>query len=146
MFAAKYDPDGDLVWATSGGGTAEDRGHDITTDAEGNGCITGYFTAAATFGEGAGSVTVTGSGWHDAFVAKYDSAGLPSWVEKVDGTNVDWGVYVATGPNGECVVTGEFGGTATFSSASCSAELTTVYDHEIFIAKYDDSVGICAPW
>ena len=66
IFVAKLDTDGNWQWVKHAGGTAMDFGSGITTDANGNLYVTGYFSATATFG----AFTKTSYGGTDIFVAK----------------------------------------------------------------------------
>lgn len=72
IFIAKYDANGNVLWAKSAGGIADDRGYGVTTDATGNVLVTGYFQSPTiTFG----TYTLTNSGNYDVFIAKYDANG-----------------------------------------------------------------------
>ena len=66
IFIAKYNNSGDCQWAIQAGGSDEDEGRGITTDAFGNVYITGLFNGTATFG----SKTLTSERLSDVFVAK----------------------------------------------------------------------------
>src|SRR5689334_359825 len=47
FFVAKYDPAGNLIWATNGGGLGHDRAYSIATDANGNVLVTGTFEGSS---------------------------------------------------------------------------------------------------
>ena len=67
IFIAEYDTNGNVVWAKSAGGTADDEGFSIAADAAGNTYITGGFKSPAiTFG----GTTLTNNGSYKIFIAK----------------------------------------------------------------------------
>ena len=73
IFVAKYDPNGELVWARRAGGSSSDDAFEIATDGAGNSYVTGRFGGTATFGLGdANQTTLTSAGSLDVFVANYD--------------------------------------------------------------------------
>ena len=45
IFVVKYDASGNVLWAKSAGGTDGDHGYGISTDANGNVLVTGYFNS-----------------------------------------------------------------------------------------------------
>ena len=71
IFVVKYDPSGNVLWAKSAGGTGDDDGYGISTDASGNIVVTGSFESPTiTFG----STILTNGGSSDIFVVKLSSA------------------------------------------------------------------------
>ena len=133
IFVAKYkSSDGELEWAKKAGGTGDDVGHGIATDAEGNIFVTGEFSGTAAFSD---TASLTGSGGNDIFVAKYKSSdGELEWAKKAGGTGDDVGHGIATDAEGNIFVTGEFSGTAAFSD---TASFTGSGGNDIFVAGYD---------
>ena len=88
-FVAKYDPSGDLVWATRAGGTRSTQGQAIGVNGSGNGYVTGVFDGLAIFGLGETNETMlTSAGSQDIFVAKYEGGG----VTDADGDGIPDGV------------------------------------------------------
>jgi hypothetical protein len=75
VFVAKYDPSGQLVWATRAGGTSSDSGVAVAVDGDGASAVTGSFLGSAVFGDGeANETTLVGAGgFADIFVAKFSS-------------------------------------------------------------------------
>ena len=69
IFVTKMDSNGNWIWAESAGGSTYDNGFAISTDAEGNVYVTGYYRGIASFG----SFNLTSSGNSDIFVAKIDN-------------------------------------------------------------------------
>src|ERR1700749_3569874 len=50
VFLAKYDRNGNVIWAKSAGGKYGDDGKSVSVDNAGNVYITGFYSAPATFG------------------------------------------------------------------------------------------------
>jgi hypothetical protein len=72
IFVAKYDPLGNVVWATSAGGSNGDVGRDICIDAVGDAYITGSFQSASI---PFGSIVLTNTSiYSDIFIAKLSSS------------------------------------------------------------------------
>jgi hypothetical protein len=96
IFVAKYDRNGQLLWAKQAGDIfGIESGFGIATDAHGN----SYVTGISTF---------------DMFVAKYDPKGLLLWATSGVGSGVprpglDAGLGVAADPRGNIYVTGHIG-------------------------------------
>lgn len=137
IFVVKYDANGNVLWATSTGGTNNDQANDIATDTDGNVFITGSFQSSSiTFGSTVLSNT-SSAGSLDIFVVKYNSSGNVVWAKSVGGTGGtinEEGEGIATDTNGNVLVTGyvrsssvNFGTTALTSSGQA----------DIFIVKYD---------
>jgi len=129
IFVAKIDANGNWLWAKKAGGSSEDYGYGIATDAVGNCYVTGCFNGAATFG----SSTLTSSGNEDIFVAKLDSYGNWLWAKKAGGTGDDSGLSISIDNSGNSRISGTFTGTATFGSISLTSSGYT----DILIAKLD---------
>ena len=123
IFIARYDENGNILWAKNAGSNIRDRAFGITTDNYGNSYITGYFKDTAFFD----SHTVTSNGFEDIFIAKYDSIGNALWAIS-SGGNADIPLGYDEQGNGitidyfnNCYVTGTFKGTANFNPFSLSS-------------------------
>jgi hypothetical protein len=136
IFVVKYDPNGNVIWAKSAGGTSNVLSWGISTDASGNIIITGYFRSPTlTFD----SLTLSNSGENDIFVVKYDSSGNVLWVKSAGGASHDYGNSISTDAIGNIVVTGSFRSlTLTFDSLT----LSNNGDFDIFIVKYDSKGNV----
>jgi hypothetical protein len=134
IFIAKFDPNGNCIWAKQAGGPHEDCGKCIKTDASGNSYITGFFTGPATFG----LIPLAGFADFDIFVAKYDSSGNCIWASQAGGAGDDIGSGISIDASGNTYVTGTFSGSANFGSF----QLISTGSSDIFIAKYDPN-GNC---
>ncbi|MBI4931790.1 MAG: SBBP repeat-containing protein [Bacteroidetes bacterium] len=138
VYFAKYDSNGNYLWAKNIAGTGTDYGYSIAVDTSGNVYITGSFDAVADFDPGAGSDNITPVGGEDIFFAKYDSSGNYQWVKSIGGTNTDKGSSVVLDASGNIYVTGYFNLTADFDAGVGTANLTASAG-DIFFLKY----GLC---
>ncbi|MES2566837.1 MAG: SBBP repeat-containing protein [Bacteroidota bacterium] len=131
MFIAKYNSNGNILWAKNIGGASADYSNSISVDSIGNSFITGYFRSASIQ---FGSTTLfnTATGGSNYFVAKYNSLGSPVWAKAAVSGNVT-GNSIKSGNNGSLFVTGFFSGTATFDTIT----KTSIGSKDIFTAKYD---------
>jgi hypothetical protein len=120
MFVAKYSGvDGSYEWAQGILGTSFGRPTSITTDAQNNVILTGYFNG--TYHCGSYSVTTGIYAADDGFVAKYSSAGGAVWAQRFGSPNEDNANSVAVDSTGHAVVTGSFSGTGTFPPNSVNS-------------------------
>jgi len=139
IFIAQYAPDGSLLWARSAGGVGVDYGYGIAVDVDGNAAVTGYFRDSATFGAGeANETTLTDVGGGDIFIAQYAPDGSLLWARSAGGeSSFDGGRGIAVDVAGNALVTGGFGGSATFGAGEANkTTLTAAGSGDIFIAKY----------
>ena len=119
------------VWANNAGGSNSDAGEGIAKDAAGNIYVTGFFgSGVSTFG----SITLTGSGIQNLFVAKYDHfSGSCLWAVTADGFLFPNGITLSS--SGDIFVTGFLNGTNSFGAITATA--TGIYD--VFAAKLDSA-------
>ncbi len=131
IFVAKYDRDGVFQWVQQAGGSGDDEGTAINTDTNGNCYVGGKFHNTANF---SGSSLVSAGGF-DAFISKYNSAGVLQWVQKAGGTLDDLCQDIAVDGSGNIFVTGSFEGTANFGSTN----LVSAFMFDGYTAKYSST-------
>jgi hypothetical protein len=131
-FLAKYDMNGNLIWAKQAGAYQSDKALSITADGSGNVYITGYFNDTAFFG----NTTIYGYGDNDIYLAKYDANGNFQWVRKAGGIGRDEAKSIKCDAAGNIYITGMFRGNAVFGTQNVS-DPNGYYD--MFLAKYDPS-------
>jgi len=136
IFVTKYDPTGALIWAKTAGGAILDQGYDIATDPSGNSYVVGAIQTnglypTVTFD----TITLTGHGDYDWFIAKYDANGSVLWAKNAGGTGGDTAFGVALDNSGAVYVTGFFSGTMTVDGIT----VTSAGLYDIFLAKYDSN-------
>jgi len=128
-YIAKYDNNGNILWAsgTFGQGSVDSRC--ISLDINGNPYITGTLIDSAMFG----NVNVTCLGSEDFFIAKSDLHGNFIWVKEAGGNFYNTGYDVHVENSNSILVTGLIVGTTTFDNTI----LTSLGHSDIFLAKYD---------
>ncbi len=102
-FVARFNGDGVLLWAVSGGGIYDEFVTAVDVDAAGNTVLAGDFDSPqAAFG----GLTLTNVEDYDAFVVQFDPSGNASWARSAGGGNGDRTQSVACGTNGTVALTG----------------------------------------
>ncbi|MEY4904465.1 MAG: putative adhesin, partial [Bacteroidota bacterium] len=139
IFLAKYDANGNYVWAKAIGGTGDDDGYGITLDANNNVYLTGYFSSTADFDPSVSTANLTSAGSNDVFIAKYDTNGTYTWAKAMGGTLADYGQGIAVDTSNNVYITGSFQGTADFDPSASTTNLTSAGGQDIFMAKYNAS-------
>ena len=105
IFLAKYDPDGNILWAKKAGGTYEDYVNSMAVDDSGNAYITGSFLSPSIIFD---SYTLTSAGENDIYLAKYDSSGNLQWAKRTGGPFFENDSFVALDDSGNAYLTGSF--------------------------------------
>lgn len=87
-FIAKFDSAGTLAWVRQAGWAGCDAGADggVAVDSAGNVFISGGHDSRISFG---GGIDLGYQGALDAFIAKYNSAGVPQWALQVAGSQLE---------------------------------------------------------
>lgn len=137
LYFAKYDAQGNYLWAKQVGTTGRETCNAIQCDKTGNIYITGYFEDLADFDPGPGTAMLnpTGAG-RDFYFAKYDASGNYLWAKSLGGGNSDIGNSLCLDSVGNVYLTGYFSTLALdFDPGPGTATLTP----GIFFAKYDAS-------
>ncbi|MGL4598645.1 MAG: SBBP repeat-containing protein [Bacteroidia bacterium] len=78
-FLAKFDPNGNLVWATYYGGPGDDLGENVHLDAMGNIYICGETTSTSQIAANGFQNTGGGNLIYDTFLVKFDPSGNRIW-------------------------------------------------------------------
>lgn len=127
----KYSPSGEVIWARIGGGIAQDLGHGVAVDTDGNVLMTGYFLLNASFG----TIRLSNpSGSADVFVVKYDPSGIPIAATQSHGTTYKNGLAIAAGPHGSIVVTGYVRSQGSYGSVPL---LNSSSGREMYLLRFE---------
>jgi len=128
-FVAKYNGDGNLIWARepwlSGGLGVVRR---IALDNAGRIYVTGIFGDQADFG----ITNLTSAGQYDIFLAQYDSDGSVIWAQRAGGAGFDFGTGITADAADNCYLTGSFETNASFGRVT----LRDTNCSDAFVAKY----------
>ncbi len=138
IFILKLDNLGNFLWANAIGNSAESMGNSLILDSSNNIYITGFFAGTVDFDPGAGTYNLTGNGYQDIYISKYNSSGNFIWAKKMVGTgNYTQPSSIALDIYNNVYTTGAFGGTTDFDPGSGVFNLTSVDWSDIFISKLD---------
>jgi len=135
VFLAKFDTDGNVIWAKSAGGMDADRANAIAVDASQNVYITGTFVSPTIV---FGTTTLSRIGGGDIFLAKYDSSGSAIWAKSAGGTWPEYVNSIALDTFDNIYITGNFySPTLTFDSIVLNNLDSTSNHMDLYLAKYD---------
>ncbi|MFA4852315.1 MAG: SBBP repeat-containing protein [Bacteroidales bacterium] len=142
IFLAKYDANGNVLWAKSSGGTGNDWANSVAVDASGNTYLTGVFISPTiTFG----STTLTNASYNsqDMFLAKYDTSGYVLWAKSAGGTYDDEAFSITVDASGNIYLAGYFfSSTITFGFTVLTNADNTGNTSDMFLTKLSASTGI----
>jgi len=139
IFVAKYDSDGNYIWAKSMGGIEHESSTTIKVDSLGNVYTTGQFYGTTDFDPGAGTANLTSFGDADIFISKLDSSGNYVWAKSIGGADIDNGASLAFDSSNNVYVTGGFIGMVDFDPGAGTTNITSVGNTDIFILKLDSN-------
>ncbi|MBL4733879.1 MAG: T9SS type A sorting domain-containing protein, partial [Flavobacteriales bacterium] len=136
-FFAKYDGNGNYLWAKSIEGVGTSYSRSIVTDEQNNVYVTGNYLGTVDFDPGPGAATKTVGG---IFFAKYDSSGNFVWANDIDVGSNNHGERIIIDESGNVCIIGTFGGSnIDFDPGIDTALLSAVGAFDVFLAKYDSS-------
>lgn len=138
MFFAKYDSNGNYLWANNAGGTGDDMGSWITLSSLGEIFVTGQFSLTADFDPGVATSNLTSAGSWDIFIAKYDNSGNYSWAGRMGGVGVDQSHVIEHLAYNRILIAGEVPNTADFDPGSGTANYSSYGLDDAFFAEYTD--------
>lgn len=135
IFLAKFNTAGVHQWSRRfGDAGADQNGRAAAVDSMGNVYLAGDVGGSTDFGNGAMMTPATKA----AFVAKFDSLGVPMWVKLSTGMAMDRAAAnaIAIGPNGEVAIGGNFrGGAFDFGGGN----VTNLSGDDAFVTLFDNT-------
>jgi len=143
-FLVKFNAAGIRQWGTYYGGSGDDYGYSCTTDANGNVYMAGYtYTSPGTSIATAGSHQSAIGGSYDAFLVKFNSAGIRQWGTYYGGSGDDYGYSCTTDASGNVYMAGwtdtNSGTSIATAGSHQSAHGGGFYD--AFLVKFIDCVS-----
>lgn len=139
ILLAKYDVNGNYLWAKSFGSTGDEIAGALAIDASGNILITGAYMYTVDFNPGPGVNTLPFFFDRDIFIAKYDPNGNYIWAKSINSFNYECGNCIQIDKNGNILLAGEFGGSVDFDPGPGILTLSSNGNMDIFFAKYSSS-------
>ncbi len=145
-YLAKYDLNGNYLWAIGLPGAGTENPIAMDLDSSGNIYITGAYNNQTNFNPNGTSVNLNpvSIGANDIFVAKYNPSGLLVWARSMGGALNDVGIGIAVDSYNNVYTTGYFNTNATYPTADFdpgagTANLTSFGGNDIFVSKLDSS-------
>ncbi len=144
-FIAKYDANGDVLWARTFGSvtnsTSDERAWDVAVDVAGNIVVTGCFQGTYDLDASAtGSNIVASAGEKDIFLVKYDASGNHLWgfalSDMGDAATSLKETSVAQDAGGRLYLMGHFNGTLDLDPGTGVSSVTSAGGSDMFLARY----------
>jgi hypothetical protein len=136
-FLAKFNGSGALQWATYFGGSSDENGNSVVTDASGNVYLAGTTKSSSGIAT-SGAYRTTIGGDYDAYIAKFNSSGVLQWSTYFGGINYDGGNSLAVDASGNIFLTGD-----TYSSSAIASsgayQTTNGGGSDAYLAKFNSS-------
>jgi len=143
IYIAKYDANGNALWAKTPGGTANDGGTGVTVDATGNIYVTGYFySPSLTFGSTTLTKVGTSTTTSDIFVTKYNASGTALWAKSFGGNYNENGGEITCDPSGNIYITGTYNSDSIFFDTTKLKNGTNGSNPFIFLSKLNASGNV----
>jgi hypothetical protein len=132
---AKYDVNGDPIWAQNFGNAFDDVAGGLAVDPAGNLTMVGSFDKSVSFGPGDDHTSL---GEADAFIARYSTDGKLAWARTYGADREDIAFGVAADAAGNTVTVGWFQGAVDFGKGA----LTSKGNKDVFAVKLDAAGGL----
>ncbi len=124
VFLASYASDGTFRWVEGFGGTADDRGQDVSAKSNTDVYFTGFFRETASFSTG--NDALTSAGEEDGYLISMNQSGGLTWLLGYGDISVDRGNRVATDGAGNVYHLGIFSRDVDFDPGADSALLSSL--------------------
>lgn len=134
IFLAKYDANGNYIWAKNAGSNSLDEGYALDVDRQGNIFLTGVTGAAATFD----NINVGNNGANDFFIAKYDASGNALWAKNFGGPAPDKSTDIKL-VGRHLFVSADYQAITYMDTGLTTPTHAAVGDKDVVFAKYDTS-------
>ena len=141
-FVAKYDDQGNVLWANQIGGNEQDWGYKITTDNNNNVYVTGYFQSTALYFTTTDSILKNANSSRNVFLAKYNSNGVFQWAKLGSGGNTNafiTGYSVTCDNQNNVIISGQYTKTVEFSGQALPNQASGA---NIYLVKFDATGNI----
>jgi gliding motility-associated-like protein len=139
VFIAKYDANGNYIWAKEIGNNFGTFCGDMALDSNNNIFITGHFYGTIDMDPGPDTAMLV-SYQTGVYTAKYDSNGNYLWANCLSGVgNLGESMSVACSPSGSVIVAGIFGNTVDFDPTADTFNITANTSCDRFLMRYTNN-------
>lgn len=133
IFIAKYDTDGNCIWAKNAVCNGNDFGIAIVSDSNNDIYITGNYSGSPINFD---NISLTGGSITDVFIAKYSSNGNAIWADRAGGGGYEFGKGVSTDDADNVYIVGNYS-SSSINFGNISLTNTGTNSPDIFLVKYD---------
>lgn len=140
-FVAKYDQQGNVLWANAIRGNEQDWGYKVTTDNLNNVYVTGYFQSTALYFTPNDSIVKNVQSSRNVFLVKYNSNGVFQWVKHGSGGTTNAFITarsVVTDNQNNVIISGDYNKQIQFGAST----LPNTNTANIFMVKFDQSGNV----
>jgi hypothetical protein len=142
IVTAKYDADGNVIWAKVFSGDNNDEVIDLTIDNQGNTFIAGEFGSSSIL-FGSTELVNTSFDYSDLYITKIDPDGNVLWAESAGGNDDDEASAAAIDNDGNAYIPGSFYSSAiAFGTTTLTNTDNTENSSDLFVAKLGNSSGV----
>lgn len=142
VFIAKYDVNGNFIWAKAIPKGTENVGTGIAVTPDDGVVVSGYFGGTVDFDPGPGTDNHTSLGVIDPFLIKLDKNGNLVWAKTIRDTYNGFAYNVATDKKGNIYMSGTISSDVDFNPGGSAPVMASIATGTMFFAKYD-ALGIC---
>ncbi len=138
-FIAKFDSEGEFIWAIHIGSAGQEDILSIQTDSQNNIIFGGTYSSTCDFDPGAGVYNLTTTTTVNGFIAKINANGNFIWAKNIgsSGNNFEDVRDLEIDGLDNVVAIGRFTGTCDFDPNSGVSNLTSLDQMDVFILKLD---------
>ncbi len=140
IFFAKYNANGNFIWAKQIGDANLSKGIDIKVDDNSDVYLLADFEQSISldFDPGTGTGTVLGQGNKSIAFAKYDTDGNFIWAKSISGSGDCLGATLLVNSSGNIYISGAFSLVADMDPSGLTANLTAIGTNNGFFAMYNN--------
>lgn len=128
-----------LAWATYYGNSGNEWGNGVATDGSGNVYMTGYTSSTACIATSGAYQFTFGGGTYDAFLVKFNCAGVRQWGSYYGGSMDDYGKSVAMDAAGNVYVVGYTNSPSGIATAGGHQNSYGGGSYDAFLMQFDGS-------
>jgi hypothetical protein len=139
-FIVKFNASGVRQWGSYYGGSGDDLGYSCSIDASGDVYMAGRTDSntGTVIATASSNQSTYGGGTYDAFLAKFDAAGVRQWGTYYGGTGTDYGFGSSIDATGNVYISGETSsGTTTLIATSGSHQTFFGGSIDAFLVKFN---------
>ncbi len=147
VFFAKYNDQGEYIFAHKLGSRLNEFAHSIVLDGANNVYLCGTFAGAVDFDPGTGTTELTPVASNEVFIAKYSASGSYMNVSQLDLFRNGTRYGLLSDKKQYVYLTSDFAGTKDFDPGPGTAELISNGGRvDLFCAKYDTAGNYVSAW